>query len=160
MEEVAPRVPLLAGDYLPGATLITGPKGTSAAIAMGDVVMLDSTNHVWVSTPASAAQIGPFGVASRAAATADTTVSVIIEGRAYVTADGVIHPVHYVMNSASTVGRVIEWASDVSALGTAGVNSLKVIGQYEGHETEGDQKTLPTNSAATDVVRVTLGVSG
>jgi len=153
-------MPVLAGDYLPGAVLITGPKGTAAAIAQGDVVMCDTTNHVWVSVPAAAAQIGPFGVAAKAAATTDTTVSVVIEGRAYVTADGVIHPVHYVMNSASTIGRVIEWASDVSALGTAGVNSLKVIGQYEGHETEGDQKTLPTNTAATDVVRIALGVSG
>jgi|SRR5215831_1879877 len=151
---------VVAGDYLPGATIITGPKGGAAAIAKGDIVNLDSTNHVWVSVPAVAAQIGPFGVAAAAAATADTTVSVIVEGRAYVTADGVIRPVHYVMNSASTVGRAIEWVSDVSAAGPAGVNSLKVIGQYEGHENEGTQKTVPTNTAATDVVRITLGVSG
>jgi len=151
---------VVAGDYLPGATIITGPKGGAAAIAKGDVVMCDTTNHVWVSVPAVASQVGPFGVAAAAAATTDTTVSVVIEGRAWVTADGVIHPVHYVMNSASTVGRVIEWVSDVSAAGPAGVNSLKIIGQYEGHENEGTQKTLPTNSAATDLVRITLGVSG
>ena len=151
-----------AGDFLPGATIVQGPKGTSAAIAKGDVVYLDTANHVWLTVPVAASQPGPFGVATLPAATTDTTVAVCIDGRVYVTAGGVIHPVHYVQNDTGTAGRVQEWVSDPSALGTAAINALRIIGQYEGHENEGTMASTQacTNTVATDVIRICLGTSG
>src|SRR5436190_302522 len=119
---------VVAGDYLPGAKIIVGAKGTSAAIAKGDLLQCDTTNHVWVTCPATINQVGPFGVAAEAQATADAVVKVIIEGSAYMTANGVIHAPHYVGNDTAIAGRVIEYISDVSSAALAGINATKIVG--------------------------------
>ncbi len=144
-----------AGDYLPGSKIIVGTKGTSAAIAKGDLLQCDTTNHVWVTCPTTINSVGPFGVAAEAQATADAFVKVIIEGSAYLTADGVIHHPHYVANSTTTAGRIIEYISDVSTAALAGINATKIVGVYEGHENEATLGSAPTNSASADIIRVT-----
>jgi len=158
---------VVAGDYEPGAYIIVGPKGTSAAIALGDVVELDTSNNVWKTAPATANQKGPFGVAVKAAATADTTVSVLREGRVYVKTSGTIHPVRYVQADSANAGQVVEYVpitiattplqADVQA---ARDEFSRIVGMYEGHENEGDGKTVPTNTTTNDIIRVDFGIGG
>jgi hypothetical protein len=151
---------VVAGDYVVGAKIITAKKSTSAAIAKGDLVQCDTTNHVFITCPATINQVGPFGVAAEAQATADTFVKVIIEGSAYVTAGGVIHAPHYVANDTGTAGRVIEYISDVSTAALGGINATKIVGMYEGHENEGSTASLPTDTVSTDIIRIRLGTTG
>ena len=154
---------VVAGDYLVGAKIIVGAKGTSAAIAKGDLLQADTTNHVWVTCPASADNVGPFGVAAEAQATADAVVKVIIEGSVYVTvgSTNTVHAPHYVQNDDAVAGRVKEYVSSVGTAGAAGVNATKIVGMYEGHENEGTLGSAPTNSTGNgDIIRIRLGTTG
>jgi hypothetical protein len=151
---------VVAGDYIPGAKIVVVPKSTSAAIAKGDLLQGDTTNHVWITCPTTINSVGPFGVAAEAQATADTFVKAIIEGSAYVTADGAIRSGHYVVNGTNTAGKVGEYISDVSTAALAGINATKIVGLYEGHENEGTTGSLPTAAALNDIVRIRLGTTG
>src|SRR6266487_2630030 len=148
---------VVAGDYLPGAKIIVAPKGTSAAIAKGDLLQGDTTNHVWVTCPTTINSVGPFGVAAEAQATADAFVKVIIEGSVYVTADMTVRSGHYVVNGVVTAGRVGEYISDVSTAALAGINATKIVGLYEGHENEGTLGSAATQAVVTDIMRIRLG---
>jgi hypothetical protein len=145
-------VTVVAGDYVPGAKIIVGVKG--------DLLQTDTTNHVWLTCPTTINSVGPFGVAAEAQATADAFVKVIIEGSAYVTADGVIHSGHYVVNGVNTAGKVGEYISDVSTAALAGINATKIVGYYEGHENEGTLGSASTITALNDIIRIRLGTTG
>lgn len=106
-------MPVAAGDYLPGAKLVSEKKATNAAPSIGDVLTVQS--NVWATAPTSAA-LGPFRVAvgksgpSPAPVNADLTVSAVYAGIVYVTADGTINPGSLVTpNGASTAGRVVAY---------------------------------------------------
>ncbi len=150
------------GDYEPqGAVLLQASKGTSAAIVKGNVCAV--TTGKW-NKAATTDTTGPFAVATKAAATADTTCQLIFRGIVYVKAEGAITVNALVQPSTTTAGAVMAYtASSVNSTtptGTqviAGASDFKrVVGIYLGHENEGDGATIPTDAVDTDDIRILL----
>jgi hypothetical protein len=130
-----------------GSVILQLAKGTSAGITKGDLCTL--TSDKWVIAPA-AATAGPYAVALETAATATTTIKLLLKGIVYVTADGTIAPNAPVKNATATAGQVIA--------ATVPTDSYShIVGIYLGHENEGDGKTIPTSAADGDVIRILVG---
>lgn len=160
-------MPVAAGDYLPGAKLTSEKKSTSSAPAIGDVLTVQS--NVWATAPTSAG-LGPFRVCvgktgpTPAPANADPSVSAVIEGIVYVTADGTINVGSLVTtNGATTAGRVVAYTPTSVATGTtpAAGDVVKArdeyrqsCGTYLGHENEGGFTSVPTAAAQGDIIRI------
>ena len=131
-----------AGDYEPqGALIIQGSK-TNAAITKGDVC--DVSTGKWRTAPAGTGA-GPYAVCIKAAAAADTTVNLLLTGIVYLTANSAVTVNGMLIISPSTAGQVV-------ATATAVITTF--VGQYLGHENEGDGVTIPTDAVNTDVIRV------
>ena len=147
------------GDYLIGALLLTEKKGTSAAVAKGDVLTVQS--NAWNSAITGQVK-GPFMVAAFAQATADGFVTGIAHGIAYVTAQGAIQPGALVMAGTSVFTSVSQYVATnpggttTGDIANAGSEWLRVIGRYIGHENEGGTGSVPTAAADTDVIRIQL----
>src|SRR6185436_685565 len=94
-----------AGDYEPqGSIVIQASKGTSAAIVKGNVCTV--TTGKFNKAAATANLVKPFLVATKAAATADTTVQGIMQGIVYVKGEGAITVNALVATSGTTAGAV------------------------------------------------------
>lgn len=162
-------MPVAAGDYLPGAKLTSEKKSTSSAPAIGDVLSVQS--NVWATaTTSGAGAKGPFRVCvgktgpTPAPANADPSVSAVMEGIVYVTADGTINVGSLVTPSgATTAGRVVAYTPTTVATGTTPVAGdvvaardeyRLVCGTYLGHENEGGFTSVPTAAAQGDVIRI------
>jgi hypothetical protein len=131
---------VVAGQYeIQGSIVVQGSK-TGAGIAKGDI--LDVSGGQWRTAPAGTGA-GPYAVATKAAASSDPTVQVLLQGIVYLTADSSITPKGNIIISATTAGRVIAGAG---AYGT-------LVGKYLAHENEGDGFTVETNASAAEVVR-------
>jgi len=150
-----------AGDYEPqGAILIQSSKGTSAAIVKGNVCTI--TSGKYNKAAATANLVRPFLVATKAAATADTTVQGIIHGIVYVKAEGAITVNALVATSGTTAGAVAAYTASAqnttTPTGTQNITAAadfqRVIGIYLGHENEGDGQTIPTDAVDTDDIRI------
>ena len=138
-----------AGQFEPqGAITIQSEKTSGAAIARGDVC--DRTTGKWRTAPAGTGA-GPYAVATKAAASTDSTVQLLLQGICYVTADAVIQPNDMLLISPSTAGQVVATATAV--LGT-------YVGKYLAHENEGDGHTVPTATADGDIIRIHLNPGG
>ena len=153
----------VAGDYEPqGAVLIQSSKGTSAAIVKGNVCTI--TSGKFNKAAATANLVGPFLVATKAAATSDTTVQGIIKGIVYVKAEGNITANALVATSGTTAGAVAAYTASTqnttTPTGTQNINAAadfqRVVGIYLGHENEGDGQTIPTDAVDTDDIRILL----
>ena len=152
-----------AGDYEPqGAILIQSSKGTSAAIVKGNVCTV--TTGKFNKAAATANLVGPFIVATKAAATADTTFQGIIQGIVYVKAEGAITVNALVATSGTTAGAVAAYTASAqnttTPTGTQNITAAadfqRVVGIYLGHENEGDGYTIPTDAIDTDTIRILL----
>jgi hypothetical protein len=152
-----------AGDYEPqGAIVIQASKGTSAAIVKGNVCTV--TTGKFNKAAATANLVGPFIVATKAAATADTTFQGIVQGIVYVKAEGNITVNALVATSGSTAGAVAAYTASAqnttTPTGTQNITAAadfqRVIGIYLGHENEGDGSTIPTDAVDTDDIRILL----
>jgi hypothetical protein len=155
-----------AGDYEPqGAIVAQASKGTSAAIVKGNVCAV--TTGKW-NKAATTDTTGPFAVATKAAATADTTCQLLFQGIVYVKCEGAITVNALVQPSTTTAGAVMAYtASTINSTtptGTqviAGASDFKrVIGIYLGHENEGDGYTIPTDAADGDTGRILMTAGG
>ncbi len=152
-----------AGDYEPqGAIVIQASKGTSAAIVKGNVCTV--TTGKINKAAATANLVGPFIVATKAAATADTTFQGIIQGIVYVKAEGAITVNGLVATSGTTAGAVAAYTASsqntTTPTGTQNITAAadfqRVVGIYLGHENEGDGNTIPTDAADADTIRILL----
>lgn len=151
------------GDYEPqGAVLLQFSKGTSAAIVKGNVCTV--TTGKYNKAAATANLPGPFVVATKAAATADTTFQGIIQGIVYVKAEGAITVNAPVATSGTTAGAVAAYTASAQNTTTptgtqniaAAADFTRVVGIYLGHENEGDGYTIPTDAVDGDDVRIFL----
>lgn len=133
------------GNYEPQGAVVIWGKKTGSAIAKGDVCDLSSGS--WQTAPTTSTS-GPYAVCVKAAAAADAKVQLLINGIAYVTADGTIVPFAPVARSGATAGQVISSAT---------LSSGATIGVYLRHENEGDGTTTETNAADGDVIAVKIG---
>jgi hypothetical protein len=133
------------GDYEPQGAIVVWGKKTGSAIAKGDLCNLSSGS--WQTCP-TGATTGPFAVAIKAAAAADTKVQLILYGIVMVTADGTITINNPICGPTSTAGRVGQTATPA---GTG------CAGRYLNHQNEGDGTTVETNAAAGDVIRIIIG---
>lgn len=139
---------VVAGEYEPqGAILIQSSK-TGAAIAKGDVCDLSSGD--WRTAPAGTGP-GPYAVCTKAATAADTTVQLLLKGIVYLTADSTITKNGMVFISPSTAGQIVQTATAVLTT---------YVGQYLGHENEGDGVTVPTTASDGEIVRVHFNPGG
>jgi hypothetical protein len=152
-----------AGDYEPqGAVVLQFSKGTSAAIVKGNVCTV--TTGKYNKAAATANLVGPFVVATKAAATADTTFQGIIQGIVYVKGEGAITVNAPVATSGTTAGAVAAYTASAqnttTPTGTQNITAAadfqRVVGIYLGHENEGDGQTIPTDAADGDTVRIFL----
>jgi hypothetical protein len=152
-----------AGNYeAQGAIVIQASKGTSAAIVKGNVCTV--TTGKFNKAAATANLVGPFIVATKAAATADTTFQGIVQGIVYVKAEGNITVNALVATSGSTAGAVAAYTASAqnttTPTGTQNITAAadfqRVIGIYLGHENEGDGSTIPTDAVDTDDIRILL----
>jgi hypothetical protein len=150
------------GDYEPqGAITFQASKGTSAAIVKGNVCTV--TTGKW-NKAATTDKIGPFAVATKAAATADTTVQLVKRAIVYVKAEGNITVNGLVQLSATTAGSVMAYTGSPlnttnptgTQLNDAALDFQRVVGIYLGHENEGDGSTIPTDAVTTDTVRILM----
>src|SRR5215217_5058164 len=145
-----------AGNYEPGALVYELKKG-AAAIAMGDVLQEDTSTNTYRTAPAAAGVVGPFGVATKPALAADTITAIGLRGVYYLTADGTIQPGRYVQPSATTAGRVIQYAPTTGTTPTAAevtaaaTDTQRIVGVYLGHVDENDGKTVVTAAAAGEI---------
>src|SRR6185436_2740370 len=103
-----------------------------------------------------------FLVATKAGATADTTVQGIMQGIVYVKGGGDITVNALVATSGTTAGAVAAYTSSAqnttTPTGTQNITAAadyeRVIGIYLGHENEGDGQTIPTDAVDTDDIRI------
>jgi hypothetical protein len=145
-----------AGDYEPGALNMELRKKTGAATVKGQVLSTDASTGGLVTAPNSGA-LGPFYVAVRSGASADTIQNAGVEGIYYLVADGAIHPNQLVMPSTTTAGRVIAYAATGSpTAGTATTEFRMICGTYLGKVDENDGKTVATDAAQGDIIRVSF----
>jgi len=120
-------------------------KKAAGAIVSGNVLI--STITTGALQVATAADVGPFFVASRDGASADTTISVFGTGAyAWVVSNGVIHPNNTVV--ADTGGLVKAWVAETYD---------KIVGVYLHKAGEGDPNHPPTDAAAADRILIRLG---
>lgn len=154
-----------AGDYLPGATVVSAKNSNAPAVTKGKVMKWDTSNDGYVTTSAAANELGPFAVCAVAAASGDINVTVVTAGRVFVTADGTIEPGDLVESSASTAGEVITYAeTSIAATPTqANVQGAMrewrtVIGRYIGHVDEIANNTAKTDAADGDIICIALNV--
>ena len=101
----------LAGQYVTGdATFFRGNKAATFAVAKGDIMVKDTgtTPDSYKIATAGAGLPGPFYIATQAAASADTVVSLAVGGMWYLTGDDTIEPGDDVMLSTSTNGHVMK----------------------------------------------------
>jgi hypothetical protein len=152
-----------AGDYEPqGSVVLQFSKGTSAAIVKGNVCTV--TTGKYNKAAATANLPGPFVVATKAAATADTTFQGIVKGIVMVKAEGNITVNALVATSGTTAGAVAAYTASAqnttTPTGTQNINAAadftRVVGIYLGHENEGDGSTIPTDAVDTDDIRILL----
>jgi hypothetical protein len=151
------------GTYeLQGAVLIQSSKAVGA-ISKGDVLVKDTDGKLMTADSAGN-NVGPFGVATKDAASDATTVQEIVEGIVYVTADGVIAPNSFVACSTITDGRVVAFtALDPETTAVTGdiieasEENRQIVGVYLRHADEGDGYTIPTDAAQGDEIAILLG---
>jgi len=152
-----------AGDYEPqGSIVIQASKGTSAAIVKGNVCTV--TTGKFNKAAATANLVKPFLVATKAAATADTTVQGIMQGIVYVKGEGAITVNALVATSGTTAGAVAAYTASAqnttTPTGTQNITAAadfqRVIGIYLGHENEGDGYTIPTDAVDGDTIRILM----
>ena len=150
------------GDYEPqGAVTFQSSKGTSAAIVKGNLCSV--TTGKW-NKAATTDLVGPWAVATKAAATADTTVQLVKNAIVYLKAEGNITVNALVQPSATTAGSVMAYTGSSlnsttptgTQINTAAVDFQRVVGIYLGHENEGDGVTIPTDAVTTDTIRVLM----
>jgi hypothetical protein len=93
-----------------GAVCFRGSKAAGITIARGDIVVKDTGTapDSYKTNAAGAAIPGPFYIATQAAASADTKVSLAVGGLWMVTGDDTIEPGDAVMLSTTTAGRVMK----------------------------------------------------
>jgi len=150
----------IPGDYEPGATIKHLRKLNSAAIVKGQLLVPDVATGGLKTSPTTVIA-GPYFVAVRAAATADTICTAGVSGIFYLVADGVILPNTPVSASTTTAGRVIAYAMNGTPTATtAGAEFRLVVGIYLGHLDENDGNTVPTSAAAGETIRVLLSSGG
>lgn len=130
-----------------GSVIQQVSKGTSAGITKGDLLTVSSGK--WITAPA-AATAGPYAVALETKVAADITIKVLLKGIVYVTADGAITVHSPVKNATGTAGQVIAAVVPTDSYS-------HIVGIYLGHENEGDGKTIATDAADGDVIRVLVG---
>jgi hypothetical protein len=151
-----------AGDYEPqGATTFQASKGTSAAIVKGNVCVV--TTGKW-NAALTTDKIGPFAVATKAAATAATTVQLVKNAIVYVKGEGAITANTLVQLSSTTAGAVMAYTKSTlnttnptgTQLNDAQVDDLRKVGLYLGHENEGDGVTIATDAVDGDTIRILM----
>jgi hypothetical protein len=151
-----------AGDYEPqGAVTFQSSKGTSAAIVKGNVCIV--TTGKW-NAALTTDKVGPFAVATKAAATAATTGQFVKRAIVYVKAEGNITVNTLVQLSATTAGAVMAFTASTlnttvptgTQINDAALDFRRVVGIYLGHENEGDGATIPTDAVDTDTIRILM----
>ena len=144
-----------------GAVTFQASKGTSAAIVKGNVCRV--TTGKW-NKAATTDLTGPWAVATKAAATAATTVQLVKRAIVYVIAEGAITANTLVQPSATTAGAVMAYTGSPlnsttptgTQVVTAAVDFQRVVGIYLGHENEGDGTTIATDAADGDTIRILM----
>lgn len=143
-----------------GYFVAVGRKTDATGVTKGDVCSFDTNGLVQVN-PTTLTD-GPYGMAMETKG-ASVVVRLIVEGYVYVTADGAIKPLKYVIGSGSTAGQVV--VATKGAVSTTPTqaeiqaiqNELwRRIGVYVGHANEEEDMT---NAADADVIIIKLGVS-
>ena len=151
-----------AGDYEPqGAVTFQASKGTSAAIVKGNLCRV--TTGKW-NKAATTDLTGPWAVATKAAATAATTVQLVKRAIVYVLAEGAITANTLVQPSATTAGAVMAYTASTlntttptgTQINAAALDDLRIVGLYLGHENEGDGVTIATDAVDGDTIRILM----
>jgi hypothetical protein len=147
---------VFAGQYEPQGAIKIQASKTAAIITKGDVCNLSSNK--WVKCPTGG--VGPYAVALETAAAATPTISLLLEGIVYLTAQAAINPNARIMPSGTTAGQVIAYTATALSGSVTIADAVKArdeflvpCGIYLAHENEGDGSTEATAAADTEVVR-------
>jgi hypothetical protein len=140
-----------AGNYYQDAEL-NQLNASTAAIALGDVLYLDTADNKFKTAPTGST--GRFAVAVKTKPLNDTEVLAAVAGHVDVTAQGAIAVGNPVMVSGTTAGRVSQFAATGSV-----TDFRKIVGFYVGkggannNEREGTQRTAAADG---DIVTIKL----